>query len=204
MRRGIAMSRPVFVRPLSKKETQALDRLVRGNTPARVLRRAQMVRLSSRGHKAGEIAGLLNVSAPTVTQAIHRFNAEGLQGLADRPRPGRPPRARDRYIRLLKEAVTTPPQEMGYPFSSWTLPRLREHLFRKTSVLLNPDYLSRLMAKHGIVYRRPRHVMGHLRDRGEYDEKKAFLAFLKNTPPPGSPGSTSSSSTSVKFTSTRV
>jgi transposase len=161
-----------------------------------------MVRLSRLGHKSGEIARLLNVSIPTVTQAIHRFNAQGLTGLADRPRPGRPPRARERYIQLLKEAVTTPPQDMGYPFSSWSLARLREHLFRKTSVLLSPGYLSRLMAKHHIVYRRPRHVMGHLRDRGEYDEKKALLAFLKNAPPPGSPGAISSSSTSVKFTST--
>jgi len=196
------MSRPVFVRSLSKKEAQTLDRLVRGDTPARVLRRAQMVRLSSLGHKSSEIARLLNVSAPTVTQALHRFNAEGLKGLADRPRPGRPPRARDRYIQLLKEAVTTAPQEMGYPFSSWSLSRLREHLCRKTSVLLSPGYLSRLMAKHHIVYRRPRHVMGHLRDQAEYDEKKAFLDFLKKTPWPPRPDSTSSSSTSVKFTST--
>jgi transposase len=197
------MSHPLVVRPLAKQEAAALDRLVRDNGNARQLRRAQMIRLSNLGHKISEIAGLLNVSGPCVTQTIHRFNREGIAGLADKPRPGRPPRARDRYIRLLKEAVTTSPQDIGYVFSSWTLPRLREHLFRKTSVLLNPDYLSRLMARHGIVYRRPRHIMGHLRDPAEYDEKKAFLDFLKKTPSPVQPGSTSSSSTSVKFISTR-
>ena len=162
-----------------------------------------MIRLSSVGHKTGEIARLLNVSAPCVTQTVHRFNREGIGGLADRPRSGRPPRARERYIRLLKAAVTTSPQDMGYAFSSWSLSRLREYLFRKTSVLLSPGYLSRLMAKHDIVYRRPRHVMSHLRDPAKYDEKKAFLDFLKKTPSPVRPGSTSSSSTSVKFTSTR-
>jgi len=197
------MSRPLFVRPLPKPEAAALNRLVRSNGNARQLRRAQMIRLSSLGHGCGEIARLLNVSVPCVTQTLHRFNREGIGGLSDRPRPGRPPRARDRYIQLLKEAVTTSPQDLGYAFSSWSLPRLREHLFRKTSVLLNPDYLSRLMAKHGIVYRRPRHIMGHLRDQAEYDEKKALLDFLKKTPWPPRLGSTSSSSTSVKFTSTR-
>jgi transposase len=196
------MSHPLFVRPLAKQEATALDHLVRSNASARQLRRAQMVRLSSLGRKVSEIAGLLNVSGPCVTQVIHRFNHEGIPGLADKPRPGRPPRARDRYIKLLKQAVTTPPQDLGYAFSSWTLPRLREHLFRKTSVLLNPDYLSRLMARHGVVYRRPRHIMGHLRDQAEYNEKKAFLSFLKKTPRPVRPGSTSSTSTSVKFTST--
>lgn len=184
-------------------EAADLDRLVRSNCDPRRLRRAQMIRLPSLGHKCSEITRLLNVSAPTVTQAIRRFNAEGLNGLADRPRPGRPPRTHDRYIKLLKEAVTTSPQNMGYAFSSWSLSRLRGHLFRKTSVLLSLGYLSRLMAKHGIVYRRPRHVMGHLRDQAEYDEKKAFLGFLKKTPWPPRPGSTSSSSTSVKFISTR-
>lgn len=197
------MSRPVFVRSLSKKETQALNRLLRGDTPARVLRRAQMVRLSSQGFKCAQIAEMLSVSGPTVAQAIHRFNAEGLDGLADRPRPGRPPQARDRYIRLLKEAVQSSPRDLDYPFTCWSLPRLREHLLRKTGVLLNPGYLSRFMKKHGIVYRRPRHVMAHLRNQAEYDEKKAFLDFLKKAPPSGNPGSISSSSTSVKFTSTR-
>ena len=197
------MSRPVFVRSLSKKEARALDRLVRGDTPARVLRRAQMVRLSGQGFKCGQIAEMLGVSGPTVTQALHRFNAEGIDGLADRPRPGRPPLARDRYIRLLTEAVQTSPRDLGYPFTCWSLPRLREHLLRKTGVLLSPAYLSRLMKKHGIVYRRPRHVMAHLRNQADYDEKKALLDFLKNAPPPGKPGSISSSSTSVRFTSTR-
>ena len=197
------MSRPVFVRSLSKKEKETLARLLRGNTPARVLRRAQMVRLSSQGFKCGQIAEMLNVSGPPVIQAIHRFNAEGPDGLADRPRPGRPPRARDRYIRLLKETVQQSPRDLGYPFSSWSLPRLREHLLRKTGVLLNPGYLSRLMKKHGIVYRRPRHVMAHLRNQAEYDEKKAFVDFLKNAPSSPNPGSISCSSTSVRFTSTR-
>jgi len=197
------MSRPIFVRRLSKTETAALDALVRSNADARQLRRAQMIRLSSLGHTSGEIARLLNLSVPSVTRMIRRFNREGIAGLADKPRSGRPPRARDRYMKLLKQAVATSPQDMGYAFSSWSLSRLREHLFAKTSVLLSPGYLSRLMAKHGIVYRRPRHVMGHLRDQAEYDEKKAFLDFLKKTPWPPQPGLTSCSSTSVKFTSTR-
>ena len=197
------MSRPVFVRSLSKKEIRALDRLLRGDTPARVLRRAQMVHLSSQGFKCGQIARMLGASGPTITQTIHRFNAEGLDGLADRPRPGRPPQARDRYIRLLTEAVRSSPRDLGYPFTCWSLPRLREHLLRKTGVLLSPGYLSRLMKKHGIVYRRPRHVMAHLRDQADYDEKKALLDFLKNAPPDPNPDSTSYSSTSVRFTSTR-
>jgi transposase len=199
----VLMSRPIHVRPLSAEESAALDRLVRSNCDGRKLRRAQMVRLSSLGYKCHQIAELIGVSIPCVTKALHRFNREGLGGLDDLPRPGRPSKAKEDYIQLLKEAVSTSPRDLGYGFSSWSLARLREHLFRQTRVLLSPPHLSRLMARNNIVYRRPRHVMSHLRDQAEYDEKKAFLEFVKKTPWPARPDSISSSSTSVRFTSTR-
>jgi transposase len=145
----------------------------------------------------------MGFSIPTIHRVIDVFNSEGICSLADKPRPGRPAKASDEYVRLLKEAVATSPRDMGYPFSSWTTGRLREHLARKCSVILHPDYLARLMARHGIVYRRPRHIMGHLQNRKEYNEKKALIEFLKKTRSTGGKTSTCSSSTSVKFTSTR-
>jgi len=70
-------------------------------------------------------------------------------------------------------------------------------------VLLNPRYLSQLMARHDIVYRRPKHVMAHLRDQADYDEKQAVLEFLRGGH--GSPRQASSccTSMSLKFISTR-
>ena len=59
------------------------------------------------------------------------------------------------------------------------------------------------MHDNKIVYRRPKHGMSHLRDSAEYDEKKAFLAFVKKGRPGPTPLSTCSTSTSVRFTSTR-
>jgi len=104
---------------------------------------------------------------------------------------------------LLKEAVQTNPREMGYPFSSWTLERFREHLACQTHIVLSPHYLSQLMAANDIVYRRPKHSMEHLRDPKEYNEKKAFLEFIKRGRFAQQPPSTCSTSMSVRFTSTR-
>ena len=124
--------------------------------------------------------------------------------LAERARKGRPAKTDDRYVALLKEAVQADPHELGYVFGCWTLDRLREHLARRTRVILSAPHLSRLMAKHQVVYRRPRHGMTHLRDPREYDEKKAFLAFVKRGRCAASPArSTCCTSTSVRFTSTR-
>jgi len=197
------MSRPVFVRKLTKSELAQLKRLIRSNEDARIVRRAQMIRLSSQGKKTSEISEMWSVTAATVLRTIQNFNTAGLKSLSDKPRNGRPRKTSDRYIILLKEAVQKSPRDFGYPFSSWTLDRLREHLGHQAGTLLNPRYLSQLMARHGIVYRRPKHLMAHLRDPKDYNEKKAVLEFLKNAQSKGTPASTFSTLTNVKFTCTR-
>jgi transposase len=168
-----------------------------------VVRRAHMIRLSAEGRTASEIAALWEVTGEAVRRTIHRFNVEGLAGLPDKPRNGRPPKKTDRYVALLKEAVQSSPRDLGYPFSAWTLERLREHLGRLTRILLSPSRLSQVMAENDIVYRRPKHGLEHLRDPQEYDEKKAFLEFLKRGRPAQPPPSSCCTSMSVRFISTR-
>src|SRR6516162_9975838 len=53
--------------------------------------RAVMVLLSLHGLAPGQVAELLDCHPATVRRWIGRFNGEGLAGLADRPRSGRPP-----------------------------------------------------------------------------------------------------------------
>jgi len=197
------MSRPLFVRELTRAERKELTRLIHSNGDARVVRRAQMIRLSADGKTASEIAALWDVTDEAVRRTIHRFDSEGISGLADKPRKGRPPKQTDRSVALLKEAGQTSPRDLGYPFSSWTLERLREHLARQTHIVLSPHYLSQLMVANDIVYRRPKHGMEHLRDPQEYNEKKAFLEFVKKGRCVPDPPSTCSTSMSVRFTSTR-
>jgi len=197
------MSQTLFVRALTGRETGELRRLIRSSPDAQVVRRAQIIGLSARGKTPSEIAEILERSCSGVRKIINRFNAEGFVSLADKPRVGRPRKRTDRYLVLLKEAVQVSPRDLGYPFSCWTLERLREHLARKTKIMLSPPHLSRLLAENDIVYRRPKHGMGHLRDPKEYDEKKAFLEFLKRgrcLPPPPS---TCCTSMSVRYISTR-
>ena len=197
------MSGPLFVRELSSAERKELTRLIHTNGDARIVRRAQIVRQSAQGQRASQIAALWDLTGEAVRRTLKRFNAEGLSSLADKPRQGRPPKKTPRYVEALKEAVTTSPRDLGYPFTCWTLERLREHLARQTRIVLSPHYLSQVMAEQGIVYRRPRHGMEHLRDAQEYDEKKAFLEFVKKGRHSPKPPSTCSTSTSVRFTSTR-
>ncbi len=70
------------------REAERLRSALRGRW--RQAARAVMVLLSLHGLSAAQIAVLLEVHPATVRRWIGRFNAEGMAGLADRPRCGRP------------------------------------------------------------------------------------------------------------------
>jgi len=114
--------------PLSVDESdlEALRVLVRaGTTEQRLAQRAQIVLRAATGAPNRTIARDLDVSPMTVLLWRSRFEREGLAGLADEPRPGRPPtysRAdRDRVI-----ALTLEPPPAGT--THWSVRRLAERL----------------------------------------------------------------------------
>lgn len=111
------MNPPTFVRRLRDTERLELAKLIRKGGDARVVRRAQMVRLSAMGKTCGNIADLLGFSLPGVHRVIQAFNARGLTALSDKPRSGRPPKATPPYVEALKHAVAKSPKEFGYGFT---------------------------------------------------------------------------------------
>jgi transposase len=62
------------------------------HAPGDWIRRAQMIVRSWEGLRTTVIARELGCHPQTVRERLTRFNAEGVDGLGDRPGPGRPPR----------------------------------------------------------------------------------------------------------------
>ena len=58
--------------------------------PADWIQHARMVVSSWEGWRVEAIATELHCSSLTVRRRLHRFDAEGFEGLGSRPRPGRP------------------------------------------------------------------------------------------------------------------
>ena len=82
--------------------------------------RAVMVLLSLHGLPPAQIAELLDCHPATVRRWISRFNSEGLAGLADRPRSGRPRLGGRRLTGRIAALLERP--------GPWTLPRIRRYL----------------------------------------------------------------------------
>jgi transposase len=116
------MRRPIFVRPLTDAERQALEAGLRSSDAFR-LRRAQILLASARGDPVPQIAGALGCDQQTVRNAIHAFNALGVEALT----PGShtattihrafEPEAADKLRTLLHQS----PRHFGKATSLWTL-----------------------------------------------------------------------------------
>ncbi len=83
-----------YIRELTDGEQQNLEKQYRRTERADVRTRCQMVLLSSKGKSVAEIAELTFFEEDTVLYWLDRYEAEGIKGLEDRPRSGRPPKSR--------------------------------------------------------------------------------------------------------------
>jgi len=78
------------VRPLTAEEETELRRRAAARTvPARTVERAKLIWLLHEGERVPAVAKRLGLGADVVRGWLKRFNAEGLEGLKDRPRAGR-------------------------------------------------------------------------------------------------------------------
>src|SRR5215469_10449821 len=75
---------PLFVRPLTDAEREALEAALR-SPDAFVLRRAQILLASARGEQVGAIARTVGVTGQAVRLVIHAFHREGLAVLHRQP-----------------------------------------------------------------------------------------------------------------------
>src|SRR5256714_13753923 len=76
----------------AKEEKQVRKLAGSRHGPADWVLHASMVARSWDGERVETIAKTLDCSPQTVRRRLHRFDAEGIDGLGDRPKPGRPRR----------------------------------------------------------------------------------------------------------------
>lgn len=77
----------------AEPDRKTLEEWARSRTQeARLVERAKMILQCVQGHAVSDIARRLRVRPNTVIDWRRRFEREGVPGLADRPRPGKPQR----------------------------------------------------------------------------------------------------------------
>ena len=168
----------LYVPSLSEEQKVELDELYRKTEVPRVRTRAQMVLLSAEKKlKVDEIAEIVRESSVTVLRWLHRYMAEGIQGLLDAPRAGRSSILTDEFRKRLLEVVRRRPRSLELEFSMWTLQRLADFMAEDTGLRVSTETIRRALAKEDIVFSRPQHTISS--PAPEYQVKKRRLKKLE-------------------------
>ena len=143
----------IRVRAVGDKEREELARMARSRTwGAGLVRRAQIVLHALEGLKAPEIGARMGLCGATVRHWLKRFNARGLEGLAEDVRTGRPPTYSAEQRSAVIDTALTPPADLGLPFASRTLDRLVACL-AKRGIAMRRSRISEIFLQEGLRWR---------------------------------------------------
>lgn len=167
---------------LPEKDLELVAKAINSDHRPEVRQRAMGLRLLHEGTSPKQVANLMSVSQPTVYDWHHRWQSGHVDGLANRPKSGRRPKADEKYVSLLEELLEQDPQKLGYSFTVWTTTRLRQHLEQETGIKLGQTQFRLLLKANGFVYRRPKHELKNLQDADARDAAGKRLEELKKQP----------------------
>jgi transposase len=151
------MKPPTFVRPLTDPERQALRAGLR-SPDAFTSRRSQVLLQSADGHRARAIAAAVGCCVQSVRNALHAFEAEGLDCL--REKPSRPKTTRDAFDdagrRRLRDLLHRSPRDFGQPTSLWTLDLAAEvaHAEGLTDRRVSGEAIRQALLRLGVGWKR--------------------------------------------------
>jgi transposase len=140
----------VFVRSLGPEEAQRLVKITRTTRDRVRLRRAGIVLASAQGRSAADAAGMFAMKPQYAREVIHAFNEQGFAALDPKWSGGRPrrfgPPVRETVCRVAK----TPPQQLGRPFTTWSLTKLVEYLAEHKHIKISTETVRKILRDAGI------------------------------------------------------
>jgi transposase len=125
------------------------------------------------GMTRAEAARLAGLERQALRDAVVRYNAEGLSGLQDRPRPGAKPRLDEAEQAALAALILAGPDVEATGLSAWTLPELCREIAARWGKRFHPASLSRVVRKLGFSRQkaRPAHPKVDLDAQAEFAKK---------------------------------
>jgi transposase len=139
-----------------------LRRLARFEPDRRAGMRLLAVANALEGMSRAEAARLAGMERQALRDAVIRYNAEGVAGLHDRPRSGRPEALPDGQQAALKAWVLRGPDPERDGVSAWRLVDICDHAEKAYGVRYSEWGMSRLLRRLGLSHQkaRPRHPQG--------------------------------------------
>jgi len=142
------------IRMLSVEESETIRQLAHSRTAAaRQVERARIIWEMSQGKRVPAVAQALGIGQQTVRLWVKRFNENGLDGLADAGRSGRPATYSVEEVSEVIATALTPPQSLELPFGCWTLDRLSAYLNETTGIQMKRSRIDEILLNEGLRWR---------------------------------------------------
>jgi transposase len=153
------MTKPwVKVREVSADESRALRRLANSRTESiRIVQRARLLvaLLDNPQLPASDAAKQVGFRSDAAgPKWVRRFNAEGIAGLEDKPRPGAPVTHTEAVRSQVIDLALQKPATVGYPFALWTLSRLQAAMQERHKLHLSLSTLWEWLDAEGLDWKR--------------------------------------------------
>lgn len=152
------MPKRIELRTLTTEEETEIRRIANSRKESmRLVQRARVIEAiiddpNLAPSRAGEQAGFKG--APRGIHWVKRFNEDGLSGLLDEERSGRPPTHSQETRRALLDLALQKPRSLGYPFELWTLERLQRAFKERHEVHLSDSTIWSWVEAEGFRWRK--------------------------------------------------
>ena len=137
---------------------EALRRRARHEPNRRAALRMLAIANALEGMCRAEAARLASMERQALRDAVVRYNAEGLAGLHDRPKPGRPERLSEAEQAALAARVFRGPDPQREGVSAWTRADLCGWLEARFGKPFHPSSLSRVLKRLDLSRQKARPV----------------------------------------------
>jgi transposase len=138
-----------------------LRRQARREPDRRAALRVLAIANALEGMSRADAARLAGLERQALRDAVVRYNAEGLAGLHDRPKPGRPPRLSEGEQAALAARVFTDPDPGKDGVSAWPRADLCHWLEERFAKRVHPSSLTRMLRRLELSRQKTRPVHPH-------------------------------------------
>jgi len=168
---------------LTEEQLAEVEQAINGSPYAEVRQRAIAMRLLHLGQSPQQVAQIVLVTSNTIYAWHKRWREQGIVGLRDGHRTGRPSKADQVYLKELERVLEIDPRTLGLSFTIWTINRLRLYLAEQTRILLSYTRFRALLSRQGYRWKEPKHDLRHLQDHPAQETAAQVMEGLKKTSP---------------------
>ena len=147
---------------------------IRRSDESRYDHRLHGVLLVAQGMTCPEVARLLGDAPRSVEYWVTRFEKEGLTGLLEGEKPGRPRRLSEKQMETVDRILRRSPREAGLGSNLWDGKTLSAWLEQKYHLRLGVRQCQRMFRQLGFRLRKPRPALAHADPELQARHKKNF------------------------------